>query len=67
MVVRQKFRDTAYVGHKGVYTPCMSHKKEPTYFFVRNFVKNQQILMQFSLFYLTMNNTCDGINFTHLT
>jgi len=34
---------------------------------VRNFVKNQRISMQFSLLDLTMNDTCDGINFTHLT
>jgi len=27
----------------------------------------QQILMQFSLLELTMNDTCDGMNFTHLT
>jgi len=34
----------------------MSHKKEPTYFSVTS-VKSQQILMQFSLFDLTMNGT----------
>jgi len=33
---------------------------------VCNFVKNQRILMLFSLSELTMNDTCDGINFTHL-
>jgi len=48
----------------GLYT--VSHKKEPTYF-LRNFVKNQLILMQFSLLGLTMNGTCDSINLTHLT
>jgi len=30
-------------------------------------VKNQRILMRFSLLELTMNDTCEGINFTHLT
>jgi len=30
-------------------------------------VKNQQILMHFSLLELTKNDTCEGINFTHLT
>jgi len=30
-------------------------------------VKNQRILMQFSLLDLTRNDTCDGMNFTHLT
>ena len=35
--------------------------------FVRNFVKNQQVLMQFSLLDLTMNDTSDGMNLTHLT
>jgi len=30
-------------------------------------VKNQWILMQFSLLALMMNDTCDGMNFTHLT
>jgi len=30
-------------------------------------MKNQQILMHFSLLELTMNNTCNGMNFTHLT
>jgi len=35
--------------------------------FVRNFVKNQQILMPFSVFGLKMNGTCDGVNLAHLT
>jgi len=35
--------------------------------FVCDFVKIQRILMQFSLLDLTMNDTCDGMNFTHLT
>ena len=35
--------------------------------FVCNFVKNQRILMQFSLLELTMNDACEGMNFTHLT
>jgi len=30
-------------------------------------VKNQRILMQFSLLELAMNDTCDGMNFTDLT
>jgi len=30
-------------------------------------VKNQRILMQFSLLELTMKDTCDSMNFTHLT
>ena len=34
---------------------------------VCNFVKNQRILMQFSVLELTMKGTCDGMNFTHLT
>ena len=42
-------------------------KKRSQHIFVHNFVKNQQILMQFSLLELTMNDTCDGMNFTHLT
>jgi len=35
--------------------------------FFCNFVKNQQILMQFSLLAFEMNDTCEGMNFTHLT
>ena len=35
--------------------------------FVCNFVKNQGILMQFWLLDLTMNDTPDGMNLTHLT
>jgi len=35
--------------------------------FVCNFVKNQWILMQFTLLELAMTDTCDGMNFTHLT
>jgi len=30
-------------------------------------VKNQWILMQFTPLELAMNDTCDGMNFTHLT
>jgi len=30
-------------------------------------MKNQRILMQFSLLELTMNNTCDGMKFMNLT
>jgi len=35
--------------------------------FVCNFVKNQRILMQFSLLDFKMNDTCGAMNFTHLT
>jgi len=35
--------------------------------FLCNFVKNQWILMQFSLLDLQINDTCDIMNFTHLT
>jgi len=45
----------------------VSHKKRSQLIFVCNFMKNQRILMQFSLLELTMNDTCDGMNFTHLT
>jgi len=31
---------------------------------IKNFVKNQLILMQFSLLDLQMNETCNGMNFT---
>jgi len=48
----------------GTYT--VIHKKETT-FFVCNFDKNKQILMQFSLLDLKMNGTCDSMNFIHLT
>jgi len=30
-------------------------------------MKNQRILMQISLLELTINDTCDGMNSTHLT
>ena len=48
-----------------IYT--VSHKKWSQLIFVCNFVKNQRILMQFSLLELTMNCTCEGVNFTHIT
>jgi len=35
--------------------------------FICNFVKDQRILMQFSLIDLEINDTCDNMNFTHLT
>jgi len=35
--------------------------------FVCNFVKNQRILIQFSLLYFKMNVTCDRMNVTHRT
>jgi len=45
----------------------VGHKKRSQVIFVCNFVKNQWILMQFLLSELTMNDTCDGVNITHLT
>jgi len=30
-------------------------------------MKNQRILMQITVLELTMNDTCDGMNFIHLT
>jgi len=50
-----------------VYIYTVGHKKEPTYFFVCNFVINQGILIQFSLIDLEMNGTCDSVHFTDLT
>jgi len=50
--------------HTHFYT--VSHKKSQL-IFVCNFVKNQLILMQFSLLDLTMNDTHGGMNLTHLT
>ena len=40
-------------------------KKRSQLIFVCNFVKNQRILMQFSLLESTMNGICDGMNFNH--
>jgi len=45
----------------------VGHKKRSQLSFVSNFGKNQQILMQFSLLDFKMNDTCEGINFNHLT
>jgi len=46
----------------------VGHKKEPTYIFLFcNFVRNQRILMQFSLLDFKMNDTCDSMNVIHLT
>jgi len=50
---------------KLAYTPWAIKRSQ--LIFVCNFVKNQQILVQFSLLHLQMNDTCDSINFTHLT
>jgi len=47
------------------YTPWAIKRSQLV--FVCNFVKNQQILMQFSLLDFKMNDTCGGMNFTHLT
>jgi len=44
----------------------VSHKKWSQLIFVSNFVKNQQILMQFSPLELMMNDTCNSMNFTTL-
>jgi len=44
----------------------VDHKKSRL-IFVGNFIKNQWILMQFSLLDLEMNDKCDSMNFTHLT
>ena len=49
-----------------VSTPWAT-KKEPL-IFVCNYVKNQRILMQFSLIDLEMNSTCESMNLPpHLT
>jgi len=48
-----------------LYTPWAVKRSQ--LIFVRNFVKNQRILMQSSLIDLEMNDTCDSMNFTHLT
>jgi len=51
-----------------VNTKCTpSAIKRSQLIFVCNFVKNQQILMQFSLLGCKMNDTCEDMNFTHLT
>jgi len=50
--------------HLHIYT--INHKKRSQLIFLCNFVKNQRILMQSSLLELTMNDTCDGTNITHL-
>jgi len=50
---------------ENVYTPWAIKRSQ--LIFVCNFVKKQPILMQFSLLGLQMNDTCDSINFTHLT
>jgi len=52
---------------RGLSLYTMSHKIRSQLIFVCNFVKNQRILMQFSLLELTMNDTCDSMNFTHIT
>jgi len=52
-------------GRPSDYTPWAI--KTSQLIFVCNCIKNQQILMQFSLLDLEMNDTCDSMNFTHLT
>jgi len=42
-------------------------QKRSQLIFVCNFVKIQRILMQFLVLDLIINDTCDGMNFTHLT
>ena len=44
----------------------MGHKKSKL-ILACNFIKNQLILMQFSLFDFKLNSTCDRMNFIHLT
>jgi len=46
---------------------AVGYKKGSNLFLSVTSSKNQQILMQFSLLDFKMNNTCDGMNFTHLT
>jgi len=41
-------------------------QKRSQLIFVGNFVKNQGILMQFSLLDFRMNDTCEDMNFTTL-
>jgi len=50
----------------GLYLHELHHKKEPNYFFC-NVVKNQRILIQFSLLDLQMHITCGSIIFTYVT
>ena len=52
-------RQAASILHRG-------HKRSHL-IFVCNFVKNQRILMQFSLLDFEMNDTCERVNFTYLT
>jgi len=60
-------QERLYVASFPRYYYTVSHKKRSQLIFVRNFVKNQRILMHFSLLDLAMNDTRDGVNFTHLT
>jgi len=50
-----------------VYTPWAVKRSQ--LIFVCNFVKNEWILMQFSLLDVKMklSDICEGMNFTHLT
>jgi len=62
---RHCFLYTSSLTSLSMYT--VSHKKRSRLIFVCNFVKYQRILMHFSLLELAMNNTCDGMDFIHLT
>ena len=57
---------TCRLTYADLYMLCaiyaVSHKISQLVF-VCSFVKNQRILMQFSLLYFIMNGTCDGVNF----
>jgi len=67
--MNRKFFTDALLSPCAVLTLAIhvSHKKRSQLIFVYNFVKNQRILMQVLLLELTMNDTCDGMDFTYLT
>jgi len=54
-------------GRRLFYIYTMSHKKGANVFLSVTLSKNQRILMQFPLLDFKMNDTCDNMNFTHLT
>jgi len=53
--------------HAHIHTSTPWAIKKSQLIFVFNFVKNQLILIQFSLLDLTMNDTHDGMDLTYLT
>jgi len=53
--------------HQGYAILHREAEKRNQLIFVCKFVKNQRILTQFSLLDFKMNDTFDGMNFTHLT